>query len=83
MAAQTMTKFERLAKRLYGMFGYELTNFKRTYASKDMKKAGAFVWEARLGNMTVGSCWTVTELLRAKNITQEHCGWHEIELFPE
>lgn len=78
-----MTKFEKLAKRLHSIFGYELTDFKRTYAGQRMRKAGAFVWCAKLGHVTVGSQWTVTELLKTKSITQQHCGFCEIELIPE
>jgi len=77
-----MTKFEKLAKKLHDTFGYDLTDFKRTYAGSKMRKAGAFVWEAKLGHYTVGSTWTVTELLKAKTILQEYCGFCEIELFP-
>ena len=65
------------------MFGYSLADFERTYAGKNMKRAGAFVWTAKLGLVTVGSCWTVTELLKAKNIYQQYAGFNEIELLPE
>ena len=78
-----MTKFQRLAMRIKESFGYVLNDFKRTYAGKNMKAGGAFVWEAKLGVYTVGSCWTVTELLKAKEITKRDCGFNEIELFPE
>lgn len=78
-----MTKFQRLAKRLTPMFGYEPTGFLRTYAGVNMKKAGAFIWEAKIGITTIGSCYSVTELLKAKNIIAQHSGFNEIELFPE
>ena len=78
-----MTKFQRLAKKLTPMFGREPTDFSRTYAGKNMKQAGAFIWDAKIGITTIGSCFPVTELLKAKNITAQHCGFNEIELFPE
>ena len=78
-----MTKFQRLAKRLKPMFGDEPIAFSRTYAGINMRKSGAFVWEAKIGVITIGSTWTVTELLQAKNITAQYCGFNEIELFPE
>ena len=65
------------------MFGCEPTDFSRTYAGRNMKKAGAFTWEAKIGITTIGSCYPVTELLKAQNITAQHCGFNEIELLPE
>ena len=78
-----MTKFERLANRLEKMFGVKPTNFQRTYAGINMKRGGAFTWEAKLGMLTIGSCYSVTVLLKSKNIIQQRSGWDEIELFPE
>lgn len=78
-----MTKFERLAIRLEKMFGAKPTDFQRTYAGINMKRGGSFVWEAKLGIATIGSCWTATELLKAKNIIQQRSGWNEIEIIPD
>lgn len=83
MGVVVRRKFEMLQKRLEGMFGCKPTDFKRTYAGTNMKKSGAFVWEAKIGMVTIGSCWTVTELLKAKNIIQMDCGFNTIELIPE
>jgi len=78
-----MTKFQRLQKRLEKMYGQAPTDFERTYAGRNLRARGAFVWTAKLGIKTIGSCWTVTELLKAKHLTDQHCGFNEIEIFPE
>ena len=48
-----------------------------------MKRGGAFVWEANLGSITVGSCWPATRLLKSKNLIIQPSGLGDIEIFPE
>ena len=63
-----MTTFERLAKRINKDIGYELVDFKRTYAGIHMRGSGAFVWTATIkdSNAEISSTVTATELLKRK-----------------
>jgi len=63
-----MTTFEKLAIRLKKDIGYDLVDFKRTYAGIHMKGNGAFVWVANIegSNVQISSTKTATELLKKK-----------------
>lgn len=63
-----MTTFERLAKRLKKDIGYDLVDFRRTYAGIHMRGSGAFVWVSKIKgtNTEISSTVTATELLKKK-----------------
>jgi hypothetical protein len=63
-----MKTFEKLAKRLKKDIGYDLVDFKRTYAGIHMRGSGAFVWTAKIKgtNNLISSTITATELLQKK-----------------
>lgn len=63
-----MTTFERLAKRIKKDIGYNLVNFRRTYAGVHMRGSGAFVWIANIkgSNEQISSTVSAIELLRKK-----------------
>lgn len=60
-----MKVFEKLKNKIENILGYEVVDFKRTYASINMRASGAYVWEARLkeSNIIVASCFTASELV--------------------
>jgi len=64
-----MTTFEKLAIRLKKDIGYDLVDFRRTYAGIHMKGSGAFVWVATIKdtNFEISSTVTATELLKKKD----------------
>ena len=78
-----MRTFEKLEERLSVILGEKPNNFRRTYAGKNMKAVGAFVWEADIGTDVIGSRWTASSLLRCENIVCERTGRCEIEVFPD
>ena len=63
-----MTTFEKLAKRIKEDIGYNLIDFRRTYAGIHMRGSGAHVWIARIKetNTDISSTKTATELLKKK-----------------
>lgn len=73
--------FEKLKQKILNDTGHELVDFKRTYASRQMKGSGAFAWVAKHkeGNFDVGSICTAKELLSRDKleIETDHygCNW--------
>lgn len=55
------------------------SKFKRTYAGKNMKSAGAFVWT--IGN--IGSTEAASELVKSKFKLSCFCSDGEVEIFGE
>ena len=66
-----MTTFEKLVKRIKKDIdlNVDIKSLNRTYAGKLLKSSGAFSWEGKLlnrGLITIGSCYSATELLKSK-----------------
>lgn len=65
--------FERLRIKLLDELGIDSGDYKRMYAGKLEKGAGAYLWTARrvfdgqLSSVAFGSCHTATELVNTKN----------------
>ena len=94
-----MTTFERLQRKIKKQTGIRLEGFRRTRAGGNALAQGGSSWEASLLNdgqeyspyktchyITVGSYYTATELLKAKEIVfsnflffpkEEKAGEHE------
>lgn len=65
-----MKPFEKLAIKIKKDLGIELYNFKRTRIGYSGRECGAFTWSAQSKESPreYGSCTTVKELLRAKEL---------------
>jgi hypothetical protein len=64
-----MTSFEKLALKIKKELDIDLYNFKRTRVCYYGKRCGRFIWIAQSkSSIDYGSCITVKELLKAKQL---------------
>ena len=65
-----MTPFEKLAIKIKKELDIELYNFKRTRIGYSGRECGAFTWvaQSKESPRDYGSCTTVKELLKAKEL---------------
>lgn len=82
-----MTSFEKLAKRIKEELNIEIkpSSLHRTYAGYWQLRAGAWSWVGELATSQdipcyVGSCETVSNLLRAKKLDCGYINVYEIEI---
>ena len=85
-----MTVFDRLRKRLMAEFGYDVDDIQRTYAGRNQRAAGAFVWFGwpvengkRCTHKRIGSSWPASELVKKKYRLVIDDSWGDIEIVPE
>ena len=82
MASKQITA---LAGRINTELGFNIApdSFSRTYAGKNMKACGAFIWTFDIGQTgTIGGCWPVRKYLIKRNkLAIEKTGFNEYELF--
>lgn len=83
-APQITTLSLKLEKRLASLGIRVIPKINRLYPGRNQRSAGAWSWFVRTrDNMTdVGSCWTVTQIVKAERLTaSSKIG--SIEIFPE
>jgi hypothetical protein len=74
----------KLRRRIKDELGYECEEtFHRTYVGRNQKAEGAWVWYAQAGIMTVGSQWTMTELLKAPYLSSSKEFYLDVSIYPE
>jgi len=84
-----MTTFDRLKKRIKKEFGYDIDGIQRTYAGRNLKSAGAFVWfgwvvlKGKRTHKRIGSSWPASELIKKKYCLVIDDSWGDIEIIPE
>lgn len=83
-----MTKWERLRKRLLKECELEVgKEFSRCYPGRHGRSAGAWSWvttHAKTKGWNVGSQWSMTELLKSKEISVEHDRvTYDYHIYPE
>lgn len=86
-----MTIIELLAEKIKNELLIEVdpNTFTRTYASRNMKAMGAFIWTFTIIssdglNTIVGSTYSATECVRKdRYLTMNQDKFREIEIFPE
>lgn len=79
-----MAIWPKLRQRIKDELGYECEEtFVRTYAGRNQKAAGAWVWFAQAGRLTIGSQWTMTELLKAPYLLFSINHFYEVSVYPE
>lgn len=48
-----------------------------------MKSCGAFLWEAKVRQTTIGSIYPVTDLLKSKKLIVQRSNFNDTEVVPE
>ena len=83
------TVFNQLKERIKKEFGYDIAKIQRTYAGRNLKSAGAFVWFGWVvinGEQThkrIGSSWPASELIKKKYKLVIDSSWGDLEIIPE
>jgi len=71
-----MKPSDKIKQKILTDLGIEIENVSRTYAGRNMKSSGAWVWEAKVKGslMEIGSPHPITLLLKSKKIKTVR-GW--------
>lgn len=75
---------EALKLKIEGLFNRKVISIERVYAGHWQRSRGAWSWFAILENgPSVGSCYTMTECVKAKKLEKLSLTVVDVELFPE
>lgn len=81
-----MRRVERFVKLIKGKFNIELdpNTFRRVHAGHWQRSQGAWSWSMRERNTvrSYGSAWSLTELMKAKELETFIAGYGEVEFIP-